>query len=85
MHGIRSTVHVHTLCFSGDSCKMALTKLHGKDLAEYDLDLDNIDELLAQLTPEELAQLELEIIDPDVSSVIDFVLFNLCTTKLFLF
>lgn len=46
---------------------MTHTKLHGRDLKEFDIDLDNIDELLEKLTPEELKQLEEEIIDPDDS------------------
>lgn len=39
-------------------------KLYGKDLSEYD-DID-VDELLAQLTPEEINMLAKEV-DPDVS------------------
>lgn len=39
-------------------------KLYGKDLSEYD-DVD-VDELLAQLTPEEINILAKEV-DPDVS------------------
>lgn len=39
-------------------------KLYGKDLSEYD-DID-VDELLAQLTPEEINILAKEV-DPDVS------------------
>jgi len=40
-------------------------KLYGKDLSEYD-DID-VDQLLAELTPEELNILAKEV-DPDVSS-----------------
>jgi len=39
-------------------------KLYGKDLSEYD-DID-VDQLLAELTPEELNMLAKEV-DPDVS------------------
>ena len=42
-----------------------LTKLYGKDLSIYD-EMD-LDELLTQLTQEELEQLSREV-DPDVSS-----------------
>lgn len=41
-------------------------KLYGKDLSEYD-DVD-VDELLSQLTPEEINILAKEV-DPDVSEV----------------
>lgn len=44
-------------------------KLYGKDLSEYD-DVD-VDELLAQLTPEEINILAKEV-DPDVSSMAFF-------------
>lgn len=50
-------------------------KLYGKDLSEYD-DID-VDELLAQLTPEEINILAKEV-DPDVS------LFKNLTAFLFL-
>lgn len=42
-------------------------KLYGKDLGEYD-ELD-VDELLSQLSPEEISMLAKEV-DPDVSRVI---------------
>lgn len=41
-------------------------KLYGKDVGEYD-DLD-VDQLLAQLSPEEISILAKEV-DPDVSTV----------------
>lgn len=41
-------------------------KLYGKDLSEYD-DVD-VDELLAQLTPEEINMLAKEV-DPDVRNL----------------
>ena len=44
---------------------MANPKLYGKDLREYD-DI-NIDELLETLSPEEIEELGMELIDPDVS------------------
>ena len=44
---------------------MAQTKLHGKNLKEYE-DID-VDALLETLTPEELEQLGQDLIDPDVS------------------
>jgi tropomodulin len=42
-------------------------KLYGKDLSEYD-DVD-VDELLSQLTPEEINILAKEV-DPDVSLIL---------------
>ena len=45
-------------------------KLYGKDLSEYD-DVD-VDELLSQLTPEEINILAKEV-DPDVSGYIKFI------------
>lgn len=45
------------------------TKLYGKDLSVYD-DMD-IEELLQQLTPEQMEQLSREV-DPDVSMMIFF-------------
>ena len=44
---------------------MSATKLYGKDIKEF-LDFD-IDELLSQLTEDEIAKLGEELIDPDVS------------------
>lgn len=48
-------------------------KLYGKDLSDYD-DVD-VDELLSQLTPEEINMLAKEV-DPDVSRLDESYLFN---------
>lgn len=50
-------------------------KLYGKDIGEYD-DLD-VDQLLSQLSPEEISILAKEV-DPDVSCKLDISLNNLC-------
>jgi Tropomodulin len=50
-------------------------KLYGKDLSEYD-EID-VDELLSQLSPEEINILAKEV-DPDVSTI-DQILWEVCT------
>lgn len=50
-------VFVHSL--------LKMPKLHGKDLSSYE-DLD-LDKLLSELNEEQLEELNLELIDPDVS------------------
>ena len=44
-----------------------MAKLYGKDLSAYD-DID-LDELLKQLNEQELEELSLDLIDPDVSKM----------------